>query len=322
MSAVEGIADGFDFPCGAPSGANYYIAAGLVDPDYFKRFNAWHTGEDWNGYGYGDTDLGDPVYAIANGVVTASDFFSSWGNIVLIEHVMPDGNKAWSQYAHLRERMVGRGNKVTRGQQVGTIGKGANDRWIAHLHFEIRRRELLPTAWGWTREQVLNQYYHPSDFIKSHRPGSMPVISGVEITLDEVDKGFVKSSSEYWYEAPVGYRGRSYWTHTLAGEEDCWAEWRPEITQTGLYEVMAFIPSQNATTKQARYKVTHRRGTDTVSVDQSRYFDQWVSLGRYPLSIHPSMPTVVRLSDMTGEPLANRVQIGFDAMRFILLQKE
>jgi hypothetical protein len=92
-----------------------------------------------------------------------------------------------------------------------------------------------------------------------------------------------------------------------------------------MYEVTAFIPAVNATTKQARYQVTHRRGTDVTIIDQSRYFNQWASLGRYPFSTSPSMPSVVRLSDRTGEPFtrdkASRKQIAFDAIRFALVEK-
>jgi hypothetical protein len=88
---------------------------------------------------------------------------------------------------------------------------------------------------------------------------------------------------------------------------------------------MAFIPSANATSQQAGYEITHRRGSDLVKIDQSRYFDQWVSLGQYPFSMSPSMPSVVRLSDMTGEPftrdIASRKQIAFDAIRFVLVEK-
>jgi len=310
--------DGFDFPCGPPNGQGYYVAAGLAEEEYYQRFGAWHTGEDWNGLQGGDSDLGQPVHAVAHGQVVASDYFTpSWGNIVLVEHVLPGGEQVWSQYAHLRERRVAVGDGLTRGQPLGSIGKGHQDRYPAHLHFEIRRRELPPSAWGFSREQVLAWYAHPTEFIKAHRPGQV----ALEVTVEEGAEGFTRSESRYWVEAQVGHAGHSYWTHTLNSKEDCWAEWRPSLAQPGLYEVMAFIPSTNATTRQARYQITHRRGTHIAIVDQSRYFDQWVSLGQYPFSTSPAMPAVVRLSDLTGEPFtrdkASRKQIAFDAVRFV-----
>ncbi len=64
---------------------------GLVERPYYNRFRAWHTGEDWNASRRprGDVDLGDPIYAIANGKVTVADHFvPSWGNIILIKHAL------------------------------------------------------------------------------------------------------------------------------------------------------------------------------------------------------------------------------------------
>lgn len=314
--------DGFDFPCGWPDGNGYYVAAGLAEETYYRRFGAWHTGEDWNGLRYGDTDLGDPVHAVANGVVVVSDYFPpSWGNIILIEHHMSNGDRVWSQYAHLLERWVAMGYTVKRGQQVGTIGKGHENRYPAHLHFEIRRRELEADAWGLRRDQVLRWYAHPTEFINAHRPGYV----GVEVTVEEEGEAFTKSESKYWYESKTGHAGHSYWTYAMRTKEDCWAEWQPKLPHTGLYEVTAFIPAVNATTKQARYQVTHRRGTDVAIVDQSRYYNEWAFLGQYPFSTSPSMPSVVRLSDQTGEPFtrekASRKQIAFDAIRFVLVEK-
>jgi murein DD-endopeptidase MepM/ murein hydrolase activator NlpD len=317
----ETTADGFDFPCGPPDGAGYYVAAGLAEEAYYNRFGAWHTGEDWNGLGGGDSDLGDPVHATASGRVIASDYYTpSWGNIVLIEHQLPDGEVIWSQYAHLRERGVNLGDRLARGQQIGTIGKGHGS-YPAHLHFEIRRRQLEPDTWGLSRAQVVAWYAHPTEFIKTHRPEMVRV----QITVQEDDEACIRSDSRYWYESTVGHSGHSFWTYTMATKEDCCAEWRPALPQTGLYEVLAFIPSVNATSRQARYRITHRRGTNIAIVDQSRYFDQWASLGCYPFSTSPNMPSVVRLSDQTGEPFtrakASRRQIAFDAVRFVRVEE-
>jgi murein DD-endopeptidase MepM/ murein hydrolase activator NlpD len=316
-------ADGFDFPCGAPNGAGYYVAAGVAEETYYERFGAWHTGEDWNGLGGGDSDLGDPVLATATGQVIASDYYApSWGNIVLIEHQLPDGDVMWSQYAHLVEREVAVGDQVTRGQRIGAIGKGHADRYPAHLHFEIRRRELKPDAWGFSCEQVLAWYAHPTEFIKTHRPGMV----GVQVTVEEDGEDCTRSQSKYWYDSSVGHADHSFWTYTMSTKEDCTAEWRPQIPETGLYEVLTFIPSLNATSRQARYQIRHRRGIDSATVDQSRYFDQWASLGEYPFSISSAMPSVVRLSDQTGEPFtrdkASRKQIAFDAIRFVRVERD
>ena len=50
-----------------------------------------HFGEDWNGKGGGDSDLGDPIYAIADGVVMfAYDCRGGWGPCILLRHVYRD----------------------------------------------------------------------------------------------------------------------------------------------------------------------------------------------------------------------------------------
>ncbi len=316
--------DGFDFPCGAPDGKGYYVAAGLVEQPYHDRFKAWHTGEDWNATRppRGDVDLGDPIFAIANGLVTVADYFvPSWGNIILIEHEMPDGTHVWSQYSHCNEILVKKGKEVKRGEKIGTIGKGAGNRWPAHLHFEIRSQDIKPNAWGWTREQILERYAHPSEFIKANRPG----LSGPTITIDDESLNFSRSESDYWHESNIGYRGRSYWTWTVDENqgEDCVAKWQPKLEESGYYEVMVYVPRKNATTNQAHYWITHRRGEDVVIIDQARYYGEWVSLGYFAFSTQ--QPAQVRLSDMTGEAYHRdknkRRAISFDAIRFILVEE-
>ena len=172
------VADGFDFPVGAPDGRGYYVAADLVNRAYYVEHQAWHTGEDWNrALGPGDSpdvDLGDPVYAVAHGLVLASRAFPIWGNVVLIEHRLPSGQTVWSQYAHLGQRLVSKGDVVRRGARIGTIGKGDADRYPAHLHFEIRLKKLPASKLGWKRpddqDKVLAAYAHPTNFINAYRP--------------------------------------------------------------------------------------------------------------------------------------------------------
>ena len=72
-------AGSFDFPVGGGSATGYYNAQPFGE-------NA-HLGDDWNGNRGGDTDLGDPVLAIADGVVrSAEDHGGGWGKVVRVVH--------------------------------------------------------------------------------------------------------------------------------------------------------------------------------------------------------------------------------------------
>ena len=164
-SITHYLADGFDYPVGKPNGTGYYKARGF--------WPNGHLGEDWNGRGGGNTDLGHPVYSIAHGVVVYSaDFRAGWGNVIIVRHAYREKNGRIyfidSQYGHLQKRMVRNGQKVKRGEKIGTIGRGPRNMYYAHLHFEIRKNLAL----GMQRSKFKRDYsnYHsPTHFIQANR---------------------------------------------------------------------------------------------------------------------------------------------------------
>ncbi|MDC0049561.1 M23 family metallopeptidase [Verrucomicrobia bacterium] len=157
-------ATGFDFPVGAPDAQGYYKARGF--------WPNGHVGEDWNGKGGGNSDLGDPVYAIGQGIVVQSrDVRRGWGNVIIIRHAFIDKNGAAklldSLYAHLDSRNVVLNQIVKRGQKIGTIGNNRG-MYLAHLHFETRKNLAI----GMHRSsfsKTYSNYYSPTSFIRSHR---------------------------------------------------------------------------------------------------------------------------------------------------------
>ena len=96
------LADGFDYPVGKPDAKGYYKARGF-------RPNG-HLGEDWDGVGGGDTDLGDPIYSIGDGVVVfARDCHMGWGNVVIVRHAYSEAGISRnidSLYAHLQKTIA------------------------------------------------------------------------------------------------------------------------------------------------------------------------------------------------------------------------
>jgi murein DD-endopeptidase MepM/ murein hydrolase activator NlpD len=153
------IADGFDYPVGKPNARGYYNAQ-----PFGKNT---HLGDDWNGLGGGDSDLGDPIYTVAHGkVIYAEDWGGAWGNVIRIVHYLPDSSRVESLYAHCQKILVSEGDWIKKGVQIGTIGNNHGG-YPAHLHFEMRDDLSLPIGKGYSSET--EGYLNPSEFIKSHR---------------------------------------------------------------------------------------------------------------------------------------------------------
>jgi len=158
------LADGFDFPVGKPNAVGYYKFRG-----YWPN---GHLGEDWNGRGGGDSDLGAPIYSTARGVVVISENIGAgWGNCIVIRHAYRDEtgkiSMVDSQYGHLHQRIAKVGQIVEKGQLVGTMGSN-NGMYAVHLHFEMRKNLRI----GMNRSQFARDntnYYSPTDFINKHR---------------------------------------------------------------------------------------------------------------------------------------------------------
>lgn len=156
-------ADGFDMPVGKPDAVGYYRSRGLIV--------GRHMGDDWNGNGMGNTDLGAPVYATAHGlVVYARDARMGWGRTVIIRHAYWE-NGRWnyidSFYTHMHQIFVREGQQARRGQLVGSIGTNFG-MYVAHLHFEIRKNLRIGINQGSYRKDLSN-YYKPYEFILERR---------------------------------------------------------------------------------------------------------------------------------------------------------
>ncbi len=78
---------------------------------------------------------GSPVMAVENGVVAyAGNELRGFGNLLLIKHA----NGYVSAYAHNADLLVSRGDKVTKGQSIATVGSTGNV-ISPQLHFELRK---------------------------------------------------------------------------------------------------------------------------------------------------------------------------------------
>ncbi len=196
-------ADGFDFPFGRGDGSGAY-----EDRVTGKKFDGWyvathfaetyslgiHPGEDWNGSGGGNTDLGQDVFAVANGRVVFADHCGRlWGNVIVVEHVFYENHqkkKIRSLYAHLQTIKIRAGDVLRRRQLIATVGQDPDKLFDAHLHLELRWDESLgPTYWPSSNNQDVNwvkeHYAEPTSFIRSHRKIFVPQAEPVLLTIEQ-----------------------------------------------------------------------------------------------------------------------------------------
>jgi hypothetical protein len=152
----------FDFPLGNENGAMAYNAQHFTENK--------HLGDDLNGIGGENSDLGDPIYAVSDGrVLLAREGGPGWGNIVILLHAfLENGERKYVQsyYGHVQDMLVHSGETVKRGQQIATVGT-ANGRYFAHLHFEMR--EFLTPFIGAGYREDTRGWINPTKFIEEHR---------------------------------------------------------------------------------------------------------------------------------------------------------
>ena len=143
-----------------PPGSGWKItlryAAVLRNADYPAFHLKHHSGIDisrWNAYQA-------PAHAMRGGVVIDSVYLPrGFGNTVVIEH--DDG--ACLRYTHLDEKLVVKGDRVVRGQQIGTVGKGAKNIYSAHLHLDMPRSNAYARAGTYydTTAEVTERFIDP-----------------------------------------------------------------------------------------------------------------------------------------------------------------
>ncbi len=176
-----GLANGFDFPAGGPEGNDAYTSKANR-----RKYSGWkvtgkpgeaeaesdrrHTGEAWNGSGGGATDAGQPVCAIAAGVVRELKD-SPRGPALIIEHRFVENGalrSVWSVSAGLSDVKLKAGDPVKRGQALGSIADQPAGSPV-QLYLEIRTQWPLPEG-----ADPAAGCEPPSEFIRAHRKLTVP----------------------------------------------------------------------------------------------------------------------------------------------------
>lgn len=107
---------------------------GRVDP--FTGKQAFHSGIDFSG------KHGSIIQAVAEGVVIWAGKRSNYGNMVEIEH----GAGYITRYAHMSEVSVNVGEKTSKAQAIGIMGKSGRAT-SEHLHFEVLKKGHKVNPW-------------------------------------------------------------------------------------------------------------------------------------------------------------------------------
>jgi hypothetical protein len=142
------------------------------------------------------------------------------------------------------------------------------------------------------------------------------LLPGGYVLVDTYSTGFVRGGPPVnWYLAAGGQGSDHLWTYgynRLDGNYN-WARWYPTLAP-GAYEVFAYVPASDGTTRSARYWVHTSGGYQLVVVDQGSHQGQWVSLGRHYFS--SAFYEFVSLSSVTFEE-PGTTQVAYDAIMWV-----
>lgn len=94
------------------------------------HYSRKHAGTDFRAY------CGTPIYAAAAGKVEWARRQGGFGNQVMVDHGIVNGNSLMSSYNHLARFAVSAGQIVTQGQVLGYEGSTGTST-ACHLHFEV-----------------------------------------------------------------------------------------------------------------------------------------------------------------------------------------
>jgi uncharacterized protein (TIGR03382 family) len=138
-------------------------------------------------------------------------------------------------------------------------------------------------------------------------PGDGRVIDDSEVCTE------IGGPAAYIRTANDGWGGELKWTHTTDDATEAnFATWHLEFVEAGRYRVEAYTPASFAQSKQAAYVVHHAGADDTTVVDTTAV-DGWTLIGDFDFAAGADQ--YIHVGDNTGEPVANNVQLVFDAVR-------
>lgn len=146
----------------------------------YDRGSYLHSGTDFNRSSGGDTDLGEPLYAVLPGKIVYYHLNShpttSYGRH-LVYRVETGNGTRWIMYAHCQEKDFLAGvQDVSEGQMIARVGKSGTN--FAHLHMTVFKKD--PTTLVNKIDHVFKDYNllleyceDPEEFLSNIEGGSM-----------------------------------------------------------------------------------------------------------------------------------------------------
>ena len=139
------------------------LDAGVVSSEYGERWGKRHKGMDIA------ADVGEPVYAIADGeVIYAGDGLRGYGNVIILRH----DRRTSSLYAHNSALKVKQGEHITQGTVIALLGTTGHSTG-PHVHFEIRDGDVAVNPRTVLPKSKFAQLIGPaasSDRVAANRP--------------------------------------------------------------------------------------------------------------------------------------------------------
>lgn len=154
----------------------------------------FHEAADLNLKTGGDTDLGQDILAIADGVVTSVHNHTTSNNFGKHTHIKHEGpwGTVWCHFAHCSEVLVSEGQEVKEGQVVARVGKSGTV--YSHLHWAIKLEPTGIDGFAKTLED-LKKWTNPIKFVEKW----MLVPSGDPLKFTQKEYDLVRAArDENW----------------------------------------------------------------------------------------------------------------------------
>lgn len=286
----------------------------------------WHDSYTWGGRFPAYTSIDFDIVGAANSDILAGapgtvTYMCDDGTQVLVG-VTTSGTTENVGYLHLDRATVvsagiTNGTSITMGKKLGrmlnsdggTISTSCGTSAGTHLHVYLPSTSITIDGVVYTSSN-----WHSGQYLYSTQGSSAPT----EIVVDDQSSGFTKyGPSSYWWQASIGYGSHMWYTYVNGTTQSNYARWQPSLAGAGAgnYTVYAYIPSNYATSQQAKYRIYHNGSNNYFTVNQNSYYNAWVSLGTYYFSANGT--EYVELADATGEAASTSRMVGFDAIKLV-----